>query len=293
MKRPRDLAAYVSNAIALAATRVGIVAAGIAAAGSIDYVTGVQIRVFPLYFAPIAYAAWHFGEAGTLLASLASTAMWVYSNVLAGMVYEHQAVWLINAAMQSVAFGLFGWLICVLRERERREHARAFTDPLTQQLNRRAFSDLGARLLERCRGDGKPVTIAFVDIDDFKRVNDIAGHAAGDIVLTEVATIIREGVRPTDLVGRYGGDEFVVLLPDVRASDATLVLERLRATIADRFAGRRVPVTATIGAATFEMLPGTMDEMVRISDAAMYAGKRGGKNRVTIEMIVAAASKRQ
>ena len=170
--------------------------------------------------------------------------------------------------------------------RESRDALRriASTDALTGLLNRRSFGEIAEREFARSRRSGHPLTLALGDIDFFKRINDGHGHAAGDHVLQTVANLLQGGLRDYDSVARWGGEEFVVLLPDTDLAQASVVIERLRETIADShlsFEGARIPVTMTLGVAQF-----AADEnwhaIVARADEALYRGKAAGRNRVEI-----------
>jgi two-component system, cell cycle response regulator len=155
----------------------------------------------------------------------------------------------------------------------------AVTDPLTGLRNRRYVR----RHLEGVlRNAGAAVLL--IDVDRFKSVNDSLGHAAGDIVLREVAERVRAHIRAADVVARYGGEEFLVVMAGTAAEEAALVAERLRAAIAASpvmAEGQAVPVTASVGVASGES--GTLsDDVIAAADAALYAAKKGGRNRVEI-----------
>ena len=158
----------------------------------------------------------------------------------------------------------------------------ASTDALTGLLNRRRFAEIAEHELARSRRSGHPLTLVLGDIDHFKRINDRHGHAAGDHVLQSVANLLQGGLRDYDSVARWGGEEFVVLLPDTDASTARAVVERLRETIAEShpsFEGALITVTMTLGVAQF-----AADEnwhaIVARADQALYRGKAAGRNRV-------------
>lgn len=162
----------------------------------------------------------------------------------------------------------------------------ARTDPLTRAWNRLAIVELLHRELERARREGGRVGVLFIDLDRFKRINDTCGHAAGDAVLREAAERIRAVVRPDDPVGRYGGDEFVVIVAGagvergaVRAAAA--IAAGLRRRPVARSAGEvRVRVTASIGVAVAP--PGARDpeRLIAAADRAMYAAKQAGGDAV-------------
>ena len=156
-------------------------------------------------------------------------------------------------------------------EAQRRDLARASrTDSLTDSLNRRGFEErLDAELGESLRG-GRPLTLVLIDLDDFKRVNDTLGHAAGDELLCWVVTTVRAALRPFDAVGRLGGDEFAVLLPSAARPDALEVAARVRDALTER-------ICATMGVATFPEDGADREELHRRADAELYAAKHGSK----------------
>lgn len=174
------------------------------------------------------------------------------------------------------------------------EHARrvaerlAVTDPLTRAFNRRHFFEVGERTLAQAHGQREALSVLLLDIDNFKAVNDRHGHAVGDRVLTQVAQACTDEMREHDLLARFGGEEFAVLLPATGLVEAASVAERLRLAVellavtgADDAAVRP---TVSIGVATSRLghAP-TLDALLATADQAMYAAKRGGRNRVITE----------
>ncbi len=166
------------------------------------------------------------------------------------------------------------------------EEARgeALTDPLTGLANRRALDERLRLELERARRSRQPVSVLMVDIDHFKRINDRHGHAAGDAVLSRLATILRQEIRSIDLAARYGGEEFVVLLPATPAPAAYAVAERIRRAVArEAFAlpgGQMLRVQASIGIASFPDDDPEGGHLLERADEALYAAKGAGRNRV-------------
>jgi diguanylate cyclase (GGDEF)-like protein len=155
-------------------------------------------------------------------------------------------------------------------------------DPLTGLLNRRAFLDLADHEQTRARRSGAPVTVAMADIDNFKPINDEHGHAVGDEILKEVAARLREHVREEDVICRWGGEEFVCLLPDTDLEAGRRVVERMRRELTGKPVETGVgnfPIKLTIGMAPLEK---NLDAAIEAADRAMYEGKRAGRDRVVV-----------
>lgn len=157
-------------------------------------------------------------------------------------------------------------------------------DGLTGLMNRRHFMHSAEMELQRSQRYRRPVTVAMADLDFFKKLNDTYGHAAGDSVLKAFAERVREALRQSDLVCRYGGEEFAFLFPEISTAETAKLAERLRAACADNDVplpdGRRVKVTVSIGLADASECP--IEVALRYADEALYEAKRQGRNRVVI-----------
>ncbi len=171
----------------------------------------------------------------------------------------------------------------------------AATDPLTGVLNRRGFFQGAAMVMERNRGSLGPVSVLAFDLDHFKSINDRWGHAVGDSVLQLFATVARKTMRADDVIGRFGGEEFVAILPGTLA-DAAVVAERVRAAFAAagaEFDGRQIAATVSAGVASGSPLA-TVEALIAQADAALYRAKMNGRDRVeTADEAVAAAPERR
>lgn len=258
---------------------------GVVAIGALDYYSGVELRVYPLYYAPIALLAWRAGRPGALVSALLSSAMWVVSNRLAGLTYSEAGLWVANGIMQMASFTVVGLLIARLHGALTRERELSRTDALTSLLNRRAFYEEATRMLALCRRMDRPVTLAYLDLDHFKAVNDALGHRAGDEVLRAVSSELRAGLRPSDISARLGGDEFVVLYPGLGPTEAQPALERLREAVAGRLAAGNWKVTASVGGVSCANAPADAATLVEAADARMYAAKAAGRDRVTLALL--------
>lgn len=170
--------------------------------------------------------------------------------------------------------------------RELRAHFEqvALSDALTGVHSRRWLQDTMPRLCERHRFDNQPLSVAVVDIDYFKRINDQYGHQTGDLVLCEVAKTMRRGLRPTDFIARYGGEEFVLIFPRTPLSGAAIAAERqreaVRATALKTSEGTELPQT-TVSIGLAELQPGQDgDALIHTADLALYRAKNRGRNCV-------------
>ncbi|MCA1814852.1 MAG: GGDEF domain-containing protein [Acidobacteria bacterium] len=151
---------------------------------------------------------------------------------------------------------------------------------MTGATNRRSFFEAAQIEINRARRHRHPFSVAYIDVDNFKWLNDRHGHAAGDALLRDAARAIKETVREVDMVARLGGDEFAVLLPETGEAAARAVVSRVRESLNEVAARGTSRVTFSIGVVTWTTPPRTADMMIRQADAAMYEVKRTGKNRV-------------
>lgn len=159
----------------------------------------------------------------------------------------------------------------------------ATTDELTKVNNRRAFMERAESEMIRARRYDKPISLLMLDVDHFKKVNDTFGHGGGDAALTTLAEHCRLSLRTTDFVGRPGGEEFAIMLPETPLEGAMMIAERLRAAIANLAAShgrQKIHFTVSIGVASFGERLESLDTLIHAADKALYAAKAGGRNQV-------------
>lgn len=256
----------------------------VAAIGAADLVTGDEIRIFPLYFLPLTVVAWHFGKVAAFVGSLLMTIVWVGAIYLGGRSYSTAGVWVVNFVAQAATFLTISLLVALLREAMLRERSLGRVDVLTGLPNRRAFFEEGEGVLSTCNRHGRAATLAYIDLDNFKRANDQFGHQHGDAVLRKVADVLAHSLRGGDVTGRIGGDEFVVLLPETTIDTAGAALEKVRRTLNRDPLLSSAGVTVSIGAINYERAPIDLDEMMRAADDVMYRVKGTSKDRVRMEV---------
>jgi two-component system, cell cycle response regulator len=175
-----------------------------------------------------------------------------------------------------------------LLETQRELARQVLTDTLTGAMNRRAVLDRLSQELARSRRDGTTIGVGMIDVDHFKRVNDSMGHASGDAALREVVRRCVDSLRPYDLFGRMGGEEFLIVIPNARYADLRGVLERMREAVSASpfdLDGARVPVTVSVGG-TINGGETSLDAIIRRADAALYQAKREGRDRVVMAPVL-------
>jgi diguanylate cyclase (GGDEF)-like protein len=248
--------------------------------------TGTEASFTLLYLAPIAFGTWLVGlEAGVGLSLAAAVASTAADLVARQGTPLPSAILAWNLVIQLGVYLALVLLLGGLRSRLEGEQQLARTDGLTQVANRRAFIEAAELELERSRRTGRPLTLAYVDCDDFKFVNDALGHAVGDALLVTVAQTLRGSTRAVDAVARLGGDEFGLLLPETDGPTAQALLSRLSGTLLAAMQRQRWRVGFSMGAATWVTPAGSVDQMMARADELMYEAKRTAKGTARFEIV--------
>ncbi len=248
----------------------------------IDFFTGVHVRIFPLYYLSISFGAYFLSMKAGLTLGLLSSIAWVLSNLIIGLDSFGPLTWGINITTMTLSFLIIAYLIGRLRQSLLRERDLSRRDALTGLHNSRAFHEFGVFIIAGTLRRRGSLTLGFIDLDNFKQVNDQLGHHEGDRVLREAGRVLQGHFRDSDLVARLGGDEFAVLLPETGAEDARLVFERLRGKMQEAMSRLRVPVTMSVGAVFFPLAPMSLEEALHAADELMYEAKKEGRDRVLI-----------
>lgn len=247
--------------------------------GYADYVTGPDIGLSLFYLAPIVAGAWYGGRRVSVVVALTAAACWFLADYL---VRVSLPISLWNGLTRLVIYLAQGLLVGTLREDRRREAALARTDSVTLLPNSRSFRET----LEVAIGDGGSVSVLYIDLDNFKRVNDLFGHAAGDAVLQRTAVAIRKAVRSTDVVARVGGDEFAIVVheADSEAGQATArrIIEGV-ARIADDYEG--TGLGASVGIAISDRGDISAEGLIKPADDAMYEAKQRQKGSYVVRVV--------
>lgn len=265
-----------------ARARVVGLAVLLVALGVVDRVTGPDLSPSLFYLVPVALAAWSGGRRVGTAFAIASGMLCLVSNLAwePSSRGEFVAYW--NAIATSVVLLTAALSLSRLHGALAHERTLASTDHLTGLLNRRAFRAALEREVERAARYRHPLTIAYLDLDDFKTVNDRFGHASGDDLLAVVARTLAETLRATDIVGRLGGDEFAIAMPETDDRSARHVVALVHRTVCETLLGTSWPVTCSIGAVTFDPVPAAIDTVIGEADRLMYDAKQAGKNGVRV-----------
>jgi diguanylate cyclase (GGDEF)-like protein len=252
---------------------------GIALVGAADYLTGRELAFSLFYLIPIMLVAWYAGRIPGLVMSIVSALVWYAADTLAGQAYSQPVIPFWNAAVRLSFFILVTLLLSALEGMERvKEVARL--DDLTGAANRRHFFEAAQSELDRTQRYKRPFTMVYIDLDDFKEVNDRWGHQVGDQLLRAVVQRARLQLRKTDFLARLGGDEFIILLPETGAKAAQVTVSKLQHALLDEMQSHHWPVTVSIGALTCLEAGLTPDDLISRTDALMYSVKKSGKNAV-------------
>ena len=267
----------------------GLALSGALAIAVLDHLTGYEVSLSVFYLGPVALAAWYASRSLGLALAFASAVIWLVADFTAGHQYSQLWIPFWNALVRLGFFAVTAYLLAALRFHLALERRLARLDSLTGVLNGRAFEHEAGRLLALAERRGHPTTIAYLDLDDFKAVNDTLGHHGGDELLRGVSQALLSGVRRTDLVARLGGDEFALFLPETDLETARTVIGRLRARLAEVRQGDGRPVGMSVGVATFTAAPATLDAAIHAVDDLMYRVKREGKGGMTHQVIESGA----
>ena len=252
----------------------------IAGIGYSDYATGYEMGFSFFYLLPICLIAWFEGRWYGLAGSVASAVVWYFADRETGHTYSNRLILYWNAGIRLGIFLTVSFLLAALRKSLELARQLAQIDSLTGATNGRfSLKKLQAEI-NRSQRYRRPFTIAYIDLDNFKAVNDERGHSEGDSVLRTVVASVRASMRNTDVVARLGGDEFALLLPETDEAAARKAVLKIQTNLLREMASKGWPVTFSIGTLTCLNARSDTDALIRRVDELMYAVKNAGKNAV-------------
>ena len=240
-------------------------------------VTDAEFTFFSAAIIPLIAVTWVGGLRDGLWFSAIVALMWAGSDLLSDRQFSAELIPVLNALTRLAVYGLVAFLTSKVRLLLSRERELAIHDPLTGLMNRRALFEVGEAEADRHRRYGHTLAVAFLDLDNFKKLNDSKGHVAGDKALEAVATALKGAVRKTDLVARFGGDEFAVLLPEIEYDNAVDAAAKIAAVVNLSLA-KFSPVSVSVGVAWFDDAGIGFPAMLKAADELMYDIKKEGKH---------------
>lgn len=256
----------------------------VAILGFIDIETGYEFSFAIFYLIPIMLAAWYTSRSGAVAISVLAAITWLYSDIASGHVYSYPSTPYWNASTRFGFFLIISYFLTYIRVLLRREAEFSRVDTLTGISNSRHFHEIASTEFQRTLRSRRPITVAYIDLDNFKAVNDTFGHSEGDTLLAIVAATIKKNLRGPDTIARLGGDEFAVLLPESGEEQARQTLERVRNELLGAMRQKDYPVTFSIGSvtctATCENKACDLDIIIKMADNLMYEVKNSGKNNI-------------
>ncbi|HUI67180.1 MAG TPA: diguanylate cyclase [Nitrospirota bacterium] len=255
------------------------------AIGSLDSITSYDISIATLYLLPIILIAWFEGGVPAALISIFSAITWAVSDLISGHPYSHIAVPIWNATMVLGMFLIVSYSIAAIKKLLIKEHEHAYTDDLTGVANIRSFYEQARTEIGRSATSKQPLTLAYIDIDNLRHINDTLGHIAGDYLLHEAAQTLRATLRSADIISRLGGSKFAILMPGTKNEDATVVIYNVQEHLLDMVGRNGWPVTFSTGVVTCDDPTYTIDILIKKAEDLMNAAKETGKNIVQSKIL--------
>ena len=245
----------------------------------LDYLIVIDISLSILYLLPISLTSWYAQRWFSIFLVLMSTVGWFIAES-AAKTNINVLLLLWNTGVRLIVFLTIAYLFSNLKIAYEKEKRLAQIDGLTGIFNQRFFLELLRMEYKRSLRFGHCLTLAYLDVDNFKHINDRFGHSTGDKLLKIIAKTIKKEIRETDIIARLGGDEFALLLPETNHEAGSSVLYRLQQNLMTAIKAYSPPVSFSIGAVTFLSLPNSINEMLDEADSLMYQVKKSGKNNI-------------
>ena len=248
-----------------------------------DTLSSYELRKTPFYLVPILYGSVCLGMFWGLVFALLSFASVVFQGIFVGHPYSSSFFFYFDAVGILIVFLIVSTTTSLLKRSRDAEHSLARTDNLTNVANRIGFYEKLTAEIDRQHRLNKPFALLFIDCDDFKDINDRFGHEGGDDALKRMANAIVNDLRTYDIIGRIGGDEFAVLMPDISGADLSNIIDRIRDSLILAFSMKPYKLTISMGAVEFINIPQSADMAMSLVDSLMYKVKNKGKNSFIID----------
>jgi len=251
----------------------------------LDMLTGPDTTSLIFYLIPVSLSAWRAGRNAGFSISALCGILWFFTGhqdiIITGMGLVE--IWNFTASVGFLI--IYSYLLARLKKELEKQIEIAGTDYLTGIYNRLAFVEHVRIEIKRAARNKTPITMVYMDVDNFKKINDRAGHETGDRILCKTGAALKKSLREIDIPARLGGDEFSIIMPQTGVAEVKPFIKRLQKNLYDKMSGETVKVTFSFGVVTFEMPPLSAAKMIREADSLMYRVKKSGKNSVKYKIL--------
>jgi len=255
------------------------------ATGILDHLTGFELSFSIFYVIPVAIAAWNINLTFGVLFSILGGAVWVIVDYTSGHNYSNRLIPIWNGVVRLLFFLIITFLLSEMKKSIVILKRLSDTDSLTGLLNGRGFEKCTKRLMLQPKKKESVFSLAYLDIDNFKSINDKLGHSTGDLLLTTLAKAIKDCVRDTDIAARMGGDEFVILLASRNYDESVQIMNRMKEYADEIMNKNNWPVSLSIGVVSFLSPDSKIDSLLFKADELMYKVKNTTKNGIVHQYI--------
>jgi diguanylate cyclase (GGDEF)-like protein len=254
--------------------------------GYLDYVTGPEIGFSLFYLIPIMLTSWfrYDRNISLILVPGFCALVWLLADIYSGHHYSVSWIPYWNMSTRLGMFLVISVALSRLRAANANERTLARIDPLTGVYNTRYFAELFINEISRANRFSEAFSFAYLDVDNFKTVNDTFGHYQGDQLLKTLTKVIKENIRNIDIIARFGGDEFGILFPKTDSAQSCVVINKIYSVFHQSISAKW-KVTLSAGVVTYATPPNSLDEMVRAADALMYKAKKEGKDQAEYNLV--------
>jgi diguanylate cyclase (GGDEF)-like protein len=248
--------------------------------GIADYLTGNEFSFSLFYLIPISLTAWYVNRTLGVSIAILSAVTWLFADISVGESYSHPIVYFWNILIRFGFFIIVTYLISELHKTQIVVQTLARTDHITGTINSRYFHELLGIELSRSGRYKRPFTLVYLDLDNFKQVNDRFGHNQGDQLIAFIADELKRPLRNTDIVSRLGGDEFAILFPEAGQQEAEVIISKIYSHLTEQLRQKYPSITFSAGAVTYVATPNSTEETIKIADDLMYSVKNSTKDGV-------------
>jgi diguanylate cyclase (GGDEF)-like protein len=265
----------------------------VGALGIVDYRTGNEFSFSLFYLIPISLTAWYANRPMGIFICILSAVTWLAADKAAGENYTRPIIYFWNTLIRFGFFLIVTYLLSELRKAQKTVQTLARTDYVTEAINSRYFHELLETELSRSSRYKRPFTMVYLDLDNFKQVNDRFGHDEGDRLIKFIADELKRHLRITDTVARLGGDEFGILFPETGQSEAKAVISKVHDHLIEQLRQAYPFVTFSAGAVTYIATPDSTKDAIKIADDLMYSVKKSTKNGILYSLYMAEQNESQ